>query len=157
MENEVLQDKREKRSPILIANFIDGYADGWRFAVRQAFKDALDIKWTTKVINKIESYEWTQGTQFNFSPGDIIYDTRLAYDLKWSDALKHIKLSIQITETTPSGSVKFKLYRPQKDLRSIEQIDTIECSQTEFVSFLKTGLITINGNNSRNLFEEYNF
>jgi len=158
MKIEVVQDNQNKRSQrniILIANFIDGYADGWRFAVRECFRDALDIKLTAKVTNKIEDYIWTQGTQFNFSQGDILYDTRLAYELTWGEALKHIKLSIQINEITPSKTVIFKLYRPNKERLIIEEVDRIECTQAAFVSFLQTGIITMSDNKNRNVFQEY--
>jgi len=95
-------------------------------------------------------------------------DTLLAYGLKWSDALHHIKLLVQIAKATPStlessdntteiqyGNVEFKLYRPQKDLLGIEQIDRIECNQADFVAFLQTGIITTNDKKIRNLFQEY--
>ena len=155
MKNEVFQDKRDKRSSILIANFIDGYADGWRFPVRECFKDALDIKMTSRILNKIENNIWTQGTQFNFSQGDIIYDTRLAYELTWGEALKHIKISVQIYKITPSQTIIFKLYRPKKELLSIEEIDSIECTQANFVSFLQTGIISTSAKKTINVFQEY--
>jgi hypothetical protein len=41
---------RDERSPIGVATFRDGYVMGWRFAVTEAFKDALDIKLTPRKI-----------------------------------------------------------------------------------------------------------
>jgi len=152
-----IKNLRDNRSNDLIANFIDGYAHGWRFAVRECFRDALDIKLTPRVGSKIDSKGkktvesiWTQGKEFNFGQGYILYDTRLAYEITWGEALKHIKLSIQINEITPSKTVIFKLYRPLKDFSGIEEVEIIQCNQKEFVVFLKTGML-----NSRDLFKEY--
>lgn len=41
--------KKSKRSETLIANFKDCYAEGWYFAVHEAFKDALDIKYLPRM------------------------------------------------------------------------------------------------------------
>lgn len=41
---------RGKRSLELIADFKDGYAVGWHFAVRECFKDQLDIKQTERKV-----------------------------------------------------------------------------------------------------------
>ncbi|MGD0036675.1 MAG: hypothetical protein ABSC53_05230 [Bacteroidota bacterium] len=96
---------RNERSPILIATFLDGYTVGWRFAVPEAFKDALDIKSTPRQIGNRSVNVITQGKLFNFNQGSILYDTRLAYDLEWGEALKHIKLSLQIEEVKPSQCI----------------------------------------------------
>jgi hypothetical protein len=107
--------KRENRSLDLIANFVNGYASGWAFAVGECFKDALDIKYTERmepiIINGEKQYEiiinkngkerkkvltqkvmhWTQGRCYSFLEGYVVYDTPKAYML-WSEALKHIGL-----------------------------------------------------------------
>lgn len=41
--------KKSERSETLIANFKDCYAEGWYFAVHEAFKDALDIKYLPRM------------------------------------------------------------------------------------------------------------
>jgi hypothetical protein len=191
---------RDERSPILLANFLDGYAVGWRFAVPEAFKDALDIKPTPRQIGNRTVNIPTQGKLFNFIQGSILYDTRLAYDLEWGEALKHIKLSLQVVEVIPSqcvvsetietdsknikvtvkgksesskpkektfdglvikkermdyGSIKFNLYRPNKNKSAVEVIDTIECDQEEFVAFLQSGTVRTKDNKIRDLFKEY--
>jgi hypothetical protein len=152
-----MEDKpsRDKRSPDLIANFVDGYAKDWKFTVIEAFRESLDIKWTPKVADKAEIFTWTQGKQFNFKQGQVIYDTPLAYKLQWNEALKHINLYIQITESFESGLLKFKLYRPIKDKSNVEIIDRFCCTQDEFVAFLKTGFLKTGNNYPRNLFSEY--
>jgi hypothetical protein len=84
---------KDERSPVLIATFLGGYAFRWRFAVPESYKEALDIRYTPDV--------WTQGRQFNFTQGSILYDTPLAYELEWGQALEHIKLFVQVSEASP--------------------------------------------------------
>ena len=96
---------RDKRSPILVATFRDGYAMGWRFAVTEAFKDALDIKLPPRKVGTRTENVWTQGNQFNFIQGSVFYDTHLAYELTWGEALEHLKLSVQIVEVRPSERI----------------------------------------------------
>lgn len=191
---------RDERSPILVATFQNGYAMGWRFAVTEAFKDALDIKLTPRKVGTRTENVWTQGNQFNFTQGSVFYDTCLAYELTWGEALQHLKLSVQIAEVRPSerivsqtiettskqieittrgkgesskpkpemvdglvikkermdfGYIKFALSRPNKDKSAVEEVDTIECDQEEFVAFLQTGIIRTLNNEKRDLFKEY--
>src|ERR1039458_931966 len=96
---------REQRSPVLIATLIDGYANGWRFAVPEAFRNSLDIKLTAIKIGTKTVDIYTQGKQFSFNNGAILYDNRLAYELEWGEALKRIRLSVQIEEVTGSDYV----------------------------------------------------
>jgi len=96
---------RDQRSPILIATFVDGYAAGWRFAVPEVFRDSLDIKLTPTKLGDKTINLYTQGKQFSFNQGAVLYDTRKAYDLEWGEALKHLKLSIQVIEVAPSDYV----------------------------------------------------
>lgn len=96
---------RDERSPILVATFQNGYAMGWRFAVTEAFKDALDIKLTPRKVGALTENVWTQGNQFNFIQGSVFYDTRLAYELTWGEALEHLTLSVQIAEARPAERI----------------------------------------------------
>jgi hypothetical protein len=96
------KDSDQERSPILIASFLDGYAAGWKFAVPEAFRESLDIRYTPRQVDKHIEYMWTQGTQFNFTTGDLLYDTPLAYNVEWNHALRHITLFVQIAEATPT-------------------------------------------------------
>lgn len=52
------------------------YVDGFAWAVPTAFLDALG--------------------QCRFERGDTLYDTPKAYEMRWSDALTHIKNSVQV-------------------------------------------------------------
>ena len=191
-ESKQVEEKNSERSRELIAIFEDGYALGWRFAVREAFRDALDIKLTEEAVPVFDAegnhvmvpmfYKtgektgepimlksgkprlkkktrpervWTQGKEFNFKSGSVLYDTKLAYELKWGEALKHIKLFVQIVDALPFAMLKFKLYRPTKDFSTIEELETIECTQENFVEFLRTGTVTTKANITRNLVDEY--
>jgi len=105
---------KQKRSLKLIANFVNGYANGWYFAVRECFKDELDIKYTERIEPVIidgkmqhriiihdgketkkpltkKVMRWTQGSSFSFTEGHVFYDTPNAY-LQWNEALKQINL-----------------------------------------------------------------
>lgn len=90
------------RSPMLIAIFRDGYAAGWKFAVPESFRDALDIRYTPIQTQKQTENIWTQGTLFNFTQGSLLYDMPLAYELEWGQALRHITLFVQVAEASPS-------------------------------------------------------
>ena len=131
MDNlEILEVKalEDRRKYVLIANFVDGFALGWKMAVSEAFKDALDIKLTPikiteegkTVTRSTEGHicdfqkgdatmRWTQGDIYNFQEGDVIYDTREAYQ-EWGKALKHITLGIQIESASPCSRVIYDTY-----------------------------------------------
>lgn len=69
----------QKRSSALIATFRDGYAAGWAFAIKECFKEALDIKYTSIKRKKTEIKIWTQGTSFSFKSGSIFFSHIKAY------------------------------------------------------------------------------
>lgn len=117
--------KKQKRCLDLIANFVDGYAEGWFFAVGECFKDELDIKFTDRVEpvlvdGKVQYVEyvdkkgdikkkkktrkvkrWTQGPFYAFAEGHIIFDTPNAYR-PWAEALQYIGLICNIVRATPN-------------------------------------------------------
>ena len=165
--NDTTQDHRkEKRSLKLIAEFVDGYAKDWYFAVGECFKDELNIKYTVRVeeiiiekkVKKKEVKKWTQGPFYCFAEGHTIYDTSKAY-LQWNEALKYIKVICQVLRGTPTyleedkkkskkdkkeykivdGHVTFTLSIPNKDKTGIETIGQYHLIQKDFVEFLKTG------------------
>lgn len=79
--------RSQPRSNILIAQFVDGYAVGWRFAVKSVFKEALDIKQTTAVFDGYKYEIWTQGNRYAFHRGDAFYSDKLGYT-DWPAFLK---------------------------------------------------------------------
>ncbi len=85
--NIELTCRRVERTEQLIAKFVDGYASGWEFAVKEVFKDSLDIKKTDRTINKKTHKIWTQGVVYKFEEGDIFHNNKLAYD-NWLEFVK---------------------------------------------------------------------
>ena len=79
--------RRVERTEQLIAKFVDGYASGWEFIVKEAFKDSLDIKKTSKMINKKKFEVWTQGVLYNFEIGDSFSNSMVATE-NWSEFLQ---------------------------------------------------------------------
>jgi hypothetical protein len=137
-----------KRYTQLIADFVDGYADGWFMAVKECYRNQLDIKFTERKKNKNSYLEWTQGPYYSFAEGHLFYDTPKAYG-KWGQALKAVRIACQITSATPTilgknkilvdGTVTFTIYKPDKECTSLIAGKECKLSQREFVNFLKTG------------------
>lgn len=139
-----------KRHTNLIANFVDSYAEGWYMAVKECFRNELDIKFTERKKHKQSFFEWTQGPYFSFAEGHMFYDTPKAYK-KWEKAIKAIKIACKIIAATPTvldknkklieGAVVFTIYKPDANLTHLKAVKDYKLSQTEFVNFLKTGLL----------------
>lgn len=117
-------------------------------AVKECYRNELDIKLTERKKNKKSFEEWTQGPYFSFAEGHLFYDIPKAYG-KWREALKAIRLACQITSATPTildknknlveGMVTFTIYKPDKQFASLIAVKEYKLSQREFVNFLKTG------------------
>jgi len=137
-----------KRHTHLIADFVNGFADGWVMAVKECYRNELDIKLTERKRDKQPYLEWTQGPYFSFDEGHLFYDTPKAYQ-KWGQALKTIKIACKITSATPTtldkdknlveGVVEFTKYKPDANFTSMVAVQDYKLSQREFVNFLKTG------------------
>jgi len=157
---------RNHRSTELVADFSGGFADGWYMAVKQCFRNQLDIKYTTRVehitnasnmLMKSQVRIWTQGPRIAFETGHIFYDNPLAYG-NWDHALRHIKLACFVVEATPNeirkkktdatkdeinellnGQVVFDLFVPDQCKTKLKPRDRFTISQIKFVEFLMTG------------------
>jgi hypothetical protein len=137
-----------KRETRLIADFVNGYAHGWFMAVKECYRNELDIKYSERKKDKHSFFEWTQGPYFSFAEGDLFYDSPKAYK-KWGQALKAIKIACKISSATPTilnknknlveGVVNFTIYKPDKECESLIAVQDYKVSQREFVNFLKTG------------------
>ena len=79
--------RRVERTEQLIAKFVDGHVSGWEFIVKEAFKDSLDIKKTSKMINKKKFEVWTQGVLYNFEIGDTFSNSMVVTE-NWSEFLQ---------------------------------------------------------------------
>lgn len=159
MDNRLLVTESSKRSNVLIANFEDGFADGWYMAVKECFRMELDIKLTERKKNKIAYNEWTQGPYYCFSEGQIFYDTRDGY-VDWGTAINKVKIACQIISAKPNspikfenelsgktefkvleGFVKFLLFSPNEERTKLVPYVGYNLTQNEFIKFLKTGAL----------------
>lgn len=111
-----IEAKTDERGYALIANFVEEFASGWRIAVSESYKDALDIKLTPRQFGGKTEMLWTQGRGYDFHLGDIFHDRKEAYG-NWGDALALTTLSVQIVSATPVGYVLAKtIETTSKDL-----------------------------------------
>ena len=115
-----LEGFEKERTRVINPIFVDGYADNWHFAVSEAFRDALDIKWTTISEDKVETRFWTQGTNYSFKEGDTLYDTRLAYEKPWGEALKIIQYCLKVISAIPASVVVTKEFESTDPVRYTE-------------------------------------
>ena len=94
----------------------------WFMYVPEVFNHALAIT-QVKRVNLVDRV-WSQGYNFSFAQGDVLYDCSTAYHV-WSDAIKAMSRCIQITAATPvlttrgattasQGSVTFDLLEPNE-------------------------------------------
>lgn len=148
MDNDQ-KEKRQKRTLKLIADFENGHAKGWFFAVNECFKDQLDIKYTQRIEKKETYMCWTQGKLFSFAEGHIIYDKPCG-DVQWKKALKLLNVACFVVTATPdtinekkkfiNGQVHFELLKPNFDRTRLESVESYHATQKKFVEFLKTGI-----------------
>jgi hypothetical protein len=142
------QKQRQRRLTTLLRS-PDKDAFDWFMFVPIQFNAALDILQTTRVIQKREVLQWTQGSKFSFSGGDRIYDTPKAYE-QWAEALKHIRYSFHVRHATSvspangtsernAGVVNFELLIPNKSRTSLIRKSVHETTQDEFVRLLIVG------------------
>lgn len=119
----------DERGLILLADFDEnGLAISWAMAVHNSFKEALDIKFTSIMKGKKKAKRWTQGKQFNFKTGDVIW-SRAGYKYggfdtpsELTESRQGIQFGVQVQKATPAvnGTVKIKI-----EPDNIENIDVI--------------------------------
>jgi hypothetical protein len=108
--------------------FKNGFADGWKMAVSEAFIDCLDIKYSPYKLDKnTVIYAWSQGLNYSFTEGHILYDTPLAYQGSWAEALKYINLGVQIREAKPAILLNDKTISTDNPI----ELNSIENSKTK--------------------------
>jgi hypothetical protein len=154
-----MKARERERSTELIANFTDGFADDWFMAVRECFKEELDIRLTDRKKDKISYRDWKQGPDYCFSEGQILYDSKYGYS-NWQNAMENINIACQIVEAKPNmpikfvnektgknnfktseGYVKFVLYKPNADRDKLMGFVGYHLTQNQFVKFLQYGEI----------------
>ncbi|MDO4905004.1 MAG: hypothetical protein Q4A16_05580 [Lautropia sp.] len=112
---------KRHRTESLNAEFIDGYAQGWRFGVSEAFRACLDIQLDVRVdkaanqaladslgrkptaTERIMRPIWTQGSPaaYAFSRGYMLHEPAQAAALPWAEALPKLKRSVVILDAKP--------------------------------------------------------
>jgi hypothetical protein len=162
LEKIKLIAQKENRDVDLIADFDStGYAidfDGqaWYFCVPKFFYEALDIKYTTRKINTVEVKMWTQGSWFNFSEGDNLYNHAYAYCNNFIGGLSsnHPKICLSIESAQPSlpriktknkqkdrypGQINFRIMVKNSATNVWETHGNESSSQDEFITLLIKG------------------
>lgn len=98
--------------------FADGYAVGFHMAVGECFRQEL--------------------LKERFSIGDTIYDTRLAYEGNWAEALLRINYCFKVA-SEPSEHVEFEVMRPNDQRTNLVVTERIKESVNEFIERLRNG------------------
>jgi len=121
------------------------YSTGWAFALPASFRSALDIQWTGLQKNLVKSYHWTQGRNYAFSVGDVIYDSIAGYE-PWLIALRSIKTCLTVVSASPAtanerivGHVEFQVAHPNEEKTNLVSGPSYRGTQGDFVQFLQTG------------------
>ncbi|MBF0213019.1 MAG: hypothetical protein HQM00_05550 [Magnetococcales bacterium] len=153
----------ENRSLDLCVTFIDGFAVGYSFAVKEELKSAFDIHLTDyqepvfddngdriieeRINVKGVKYKhkatktktgWTQGIEYNFSEGDMIHSNVIAYT-NWSEFIKQensISLQVILSKKSTKDSDGFIMYRV---FRKGVFLRIEYRTQREFIELLKNG------------------
>ncbi len=138
---------RQRRSFSLNPDFGEHpYSVEWAFSLPTAFRAALDIRWTALQKNKVKFYRWTQGENFAFSPGDVIYDTIKGY-LNWPEALREITTCITVLSASPGtaaddfqAQLEFLVQHPTPEKTALTVGTKYSGSQLSFVRLLEFGI-----------------
>ena len=121
---------REERCLILIANFVNGYSSDFFFKIPTSFRDALDIKSTPRMIHGKTINIYSQGKNYSFKQGDVVYDAQEAYTLEWGEALQYINHGLQVIDSrdaTTEISESYEINNSQiKHLKSGESEKVIQ-------------------------------
>ena len=145
---EILEDivsikGKEERREILLSDFETGYTQEWFMEIPKSFRSALDIKSTIRMVKDSNGETkpeqvLTQSSNFAFSAGDVLYDTSLAYQI-WKEALKNIKVMIQISKASPASTPNKELiFTCEADFK--ENLDNFEIPSKLKKIFNKTKL-----------------
>lgn len=144
----IASNAKQKRKRAIEPDLVNNdHAKGWAFAVTAAFRSAFDIQWSQEVKDKTVIWEgWTQGGNFAFSAGDMLYDTAEAYEATWAESFKKITTCVQVTAAISAnsnamseGSVTFLINHPNLLKGSMVNGQIYNATQKEFVGFLRTG------------------
>jgi hypothetical protein len=109
--------------------------DHWFFCVPYAFRDALDIKYEQRMLNKDPYMVWTQGPILRFKEGDTliakeggrVVQVEFANRMGWDSE----------ANTMYEGVVTYsEFYRSDTDTKKVK---SVSCSQMNFLELLVLG------------------
>jgi hypothetical protein len=101
--------------------FLDGYAVGFKMAVKECFKEAI--------------------LRERFSPGDIIYNTPKAYLATWGEAMEHIEYCFQVVSASPDY-VEFEVLCPNHNRTHLIIRERIKEPPAHFIRRIREGIFT---------------
>lgn len=145
---------RQQRLGELIAKFVPHRSlalecvAGWHFCVPGAFRTALDIVQTPRIVEGISEMRWTQGSWFHFREGDTIYDSVNA-NQAWNP--KNVQVCLDIRKAAPAkpagangdprveGTVILDVLTPNESGSRLEKRKQVAVTQDEFVRILILG------------------
>ncbi|MHC5079699.1 MAG: hypothetical protein ACYTHN_11810 [Planctomycetota bacterium] len=141
--------KRPTRLKDLLRDPSGGRERNWQYFTPPCFNDALDIRLTDRVREGRKTPVWTQGGNFSFKVGDVLYDCPAGYGA-WENALQKIKGGVQVIsarDVSPPtkekerdpGQVTAVLLKPDKKRKSLVRDRQLILTQDEFVRFLILG------------------
>lgn len=137
---------RKKRTTDSIAEFNEGYALDWAFAVPTCFRPALDIVLAERVRDGARVHLWTQGNAYAFRAGDTLHYAHRPVPSDWAEALQHIQLTVQVKDAVAAsdseGFVHFQAYKPDLQAGQLVPSGVHECTQREFVALLRHGALS---------------
>lgn len=135
----------------------DQFDADWYFCVPPYFNDALDIRLIERVQVKdkkvVRRYlEWSQGSSFSFSEGDIVYDTPTIEGEPWREQIKRIGIALQVLKGSKAdligegddarrfaGHVECVVLSPDESHERLEERGVVSMSQDDFVRILISG------------------
>ena len=155
---EILQTQRRSEKILRPYDAVD--TPDWAFYVPEYFNDALDMKLVSRKKNLVEYTVWTQGINFSFDAGDMLYRDQYSHkegtpalqiiSAKKAQGIKAEKLNkgVDSEETTEVyfDADNFGDYYPGEVIyRDFEAGDIKTMTQMDFVKML----IGINSNGKR--------
>lgn len=140
--------REERFLDLLKSPDVEGTPD-WAFWVPPFFNNALDIRRTQRIESGKSALRWTQGANFSFKTGDVIYDCPEGYGA-WLQALRRMRRCLQVLAASGAvaaqpprprtlGFVHFDLGVPNADEDRLVSTGTHTLSQDDFVCFLISG------------------
>jgi len=152
--------RKVERTDLLIAKFINGYASGWEFAVKEVFKDSLDIRKIDKTIKKKNFKIYTQGTVYKFEQGDVFHNDKSGYE-NWKDFINGKNpITLQVQFGGSSGyqtkNIKTIITSPLeiKDNSKIKVIDNVKITE-QVLNKGNLQVLVLKPNNNKSKMLEY--